>query len=162
MPRPRPYRITQMIAHPLQKHTGGYIFVIVFRPSIYHRGYVEYHTPFGRTPHPILSSKVLYPVGTIHPQHARTGVDTGTSMDTGTSREATAVRHHSGPIEPATWTPAVPVAAPPRAGITSIFSGFTPAIGTGTASTAVVQTPTAGTRTSEVQGLWQQRPSHRV
>ena len=61
------YRITRMIAHtpgitpPLQKHTRGYIYIFsVFPPSLYHRGYFEYHTPFRRTPENIPVSKSEY------------------------------------------------------------------------------------------------------
>ena len=125
---------------PLQTHTRRYIYsVVVVRASLYHPGCVEYHAPFRCTPENLSKSKVSHPVGTIHPQQARTGVDTGTSMET------TAAPHHSGPIEPAAGTPSVPPAAAPRAGIASMFSGSTPLTGTGTATPAILHTPTKGT-----------------
>ena len=51
--------------------------------------------------------------------------------------EATAVPHHiSDPYESAAPTPPVPVAAVPRATITSFFSGISPHTGTGATDTS--------------------------
>ena len=137
-------------------HARGYIFsTTVFRPSLYHRGYVDYHIPLERTPDNISNSEVSQPPDTIHPRHAHTGMDTGTSM------EATAAPNHSGPIAPAARTPPVPAAAAPRARITSLLSGsiLPTGTGTGTATPAVAQTPTTGISTREEKMLWQQHPT---
>lgn len=45
------------------------------------RGNVEYFTPFGRMPENVLNSEASNAVGTIHPQVARAGVDTGVSLN---------------------------------------------------------------------------------
>ena len=126
-----------------------------FRPSLDHRGYVEYHTPFGRTPETYQTPKYHTRWTPFTHNYARTGMDTGTSM------EATAAAHHSGPIEPAARTPPVPAAAAPRARITSFFSGSSPptGTGTGTATPAVAQTPTTGTSTGEAQKALAEAPN---
>ena len=133
-----------------------YTFWIFFRPSLHHRGYVECHTPFGRTPETYQTPKYHTRWTPFTHNYARTGMDTGTSM------EATAAAHHSGPIEPAARTPPVPAAAAPRARITSFFSGSSPptGTGTGTAIPAVAQTPTAGTSTGEAQKALAEAPQH--
>ena len=84
---------------------------------------------------------------TIRPQHARTGMDTGTSM------EATAAPHHSAPIKPAARTPPSPAAAASRAMVTSFFPGSTPLTGTGTgiATSVVGQTPMESTSIGEAR-----------
>ena len=81
-------------------------------------------------------------------------------MDTSISMEATAAARHSGPIEPAARTPPVPVAAAPRARITSFFSGSSPPTGTGTGipTPAVAHTPTTGTSTGETQKALAEAP----
>ena len=82
-------------------------------------------------------------------------------MDTSISMEATAAARHSGPIEPAARTPPVPVAAAPRARITSFFSGSSPPTGTGTGipTPAVAHTPTRGTSTGEAQKALAEAPT---
>ena len=156
-----PYN-TDDSTHPLNNtppyiSTPGYVFLIVFRPSRHHRGYIEYHTPFERTPERISNSKVSHPVDTIHPKTTRTGMDTGTNM------EATAAPHHSGPIEPGAWTPRRYLLLPCASNVDHVdFFGSTPSTGTGTgtATPAVAQTPTTGTSTPvKLKKLGQQRPT---
>ena len=44
-------------------------------------GAVEYHTPAGRMSENMSNSQVSHPADTIHPQHARTDMDIGTSLE---------------------------------------------------------------------------------
>ena len=54
---------------PLHEHTRWYIVCLIFRPSIYHRGYVEYHTPYGDRLKIVSNSKII--MDTVHPQRAQ-------------------------------------------------------------------------------------------
>lgn len=111
-----------MTAHPYpacENTQGGFNR---FSTVTFISGGVLNATPhFKRTPDNISNPKVSHLFDNIHPQRARTDMDTGTSM------AATAAPHHSGPIEPTARTPPAPVAAPPRAGITSFFFRVHPA-----------------------------------
>ena len=52
------------------------------RPSLYHRGCLEYHTPFGEVRLQTASHSKVITHGGHHSFTARTGMDAGTSMET--------------------------------------------------------------------------------
>ena len=91
---------------------GDVCFWFGFRPSPYHRAYVEYHTPYGGAPqNSVELQNVLHRLtDTIHPQHAPV-------LCIETSMEATAALHQSGPNDSAACSRA-------WSGDDVVFSGF--------------------------------------
>ena len=111
---------------------------MVFRPSLCHREYVQYHTPTELRRKTASNSNMITPTGGYNSTTTRIVMDT--------SMEAAATLRHRAPNE---FT-AILAAAAPRTTITSFFYGFSPLTGTGTTGDmSATATPTAGTGTGE-------------
>ena len=103
---------------PTRAHPGGFI-CFVFPPSLYHRGYVEYHTTFGGTPENSIKHEkmITHPGGTGG--HHSSSTPTGMGIPVPAWRKLLhpiTVGRSSLPVAP---TPPVPTAAAPPARLTS-------------------------------------------